>query len=155
MHARPYTNTNYLIVMFHILRCSESMCTLKLRHGRIGLSRLPGWINTLAAHLLEWELQEGDRPKTLVICDNLHSHVFGGFLEGRLKCLGAERNLLIAGETEVLQAIDGGIWSILQMLIGQVLSAKRTQHTTLLCNAACTHTYTTIWLNCFTTTFKI
>ncbi len=62
----------------------------------------------------------------MVICDNLDSHIFGGFLEG-LKSLGAEINLLIAGETEMLQAIDGGIGSILKMLIGQVL-IKLTQH---------------------------
>ncbi len=63
----------------------------------------------------------------MVICDNLDAHVFAGFLEG-LKCLGAERNLLIADETEMLQAIDGGIGSILlKMLIGQVLSVHNTQ----------------------------
>ena len=100
------------------------------------------WLNnTLAAHLLERELHEGERPKTLVICDNLDAHVFPGFLEG-LKCLGAERNLLIAGEKEMLQAIDGGIGSILKMLIGQVLSVHNTHHCVM--QDARIHTYTTI-----------
>ena len=64
------------------------------------------WLNnTLAAHLLERELHEGDRPKTLVICDNLDAHVFG-----------AQYYVM--------------------------------QHARI-------RTYTTIWLNCFTTTFKI
>ena len=64
----------------------------------------------------------------MVICDNLDSHIFGGFLEG-LKSLGAERNLLIAGETEMLQAIDGGIGSILNIdATSNWAGAKLTQH---------------------------
>jgi hypothetical protein len=108
------------------------------------------WLNnTLAAHLLERELHEGERPKTLVICDNLDSHIFGGFLEG-LKSLGAERNLLIAGETEMLQAIDGGIGSILKMVIAQVLSL----HNIMYCYMR-SYKHNDMWLNLFVTAFKI
>ncbi len=62
---------------------------------------------------------EGKRPFTLMICDNLDSHVHADFLQA-LKDEGAQRNLLVAGETEMLQSIDRGAGANVKMLAGQV-----------------------------------
>jgi len=50
-----------------------------------------------------------------MICDSLDSQVHADFLQA-LKDEGAQRNLLVAGETEMRQAIDGGARANVKML---------------------------------------
>ena len=74
------------------------------------------WVKkTLHDHIDERTATEGKRPFTLMICDNLDSQVHADFLQA-LKDEGAQRNRLVAGETEMRQAIDGGARANVKML---------------------------------------
>ena len=79
------------------------------------------WLKeTFKKHISERTRQEGGiRPRTLMFCDNLDAQVHDGFLD-ELKRNGTTRNLLVAGETEMLQPIDAGIGSTIKIIMGQI-----------------------------------
>ena len=76
-------------------------------------------MTTLKNHIDERTAAEGVHPCTIGFCDNLDSHTTPEFLAA-LGSFGMSRSLLIAGETEMLQAIDGGIGSTFKMIVGQI-----------------------------------
>lgn len=78
------------------------------------------WVaRTFAAHIDKRTQAEGAVPNTMLFCDNLDSQVHQGFLD-ELHKLNGSRFLLPAGETEMTQPIDGGIGSVLKMIIQQM-----------------------------------
>eukprot|EP01032_Pedospumella_encystans_P012576 gene12576-14542_t len=102
------------------LQTPESRAAVRLNFVNNPSGLRNAWIEkTLKPHLEERATLEGRRPSTLLFCDNLDSQVQAPFLE-RLRELAMSRNLLVAGETEALQAIDAGIGAVLKMLLGMI-----------------------------------
>jgi len=76
-------------------------------------------MTTLKKHIDERTAAEGVCPSTIGFCDNLDSHTQPEFRDA-LGSFGMNRSLLVAGETECLQAIDGGVGSTFKMIVGQI-----------------------------------
>lgn len=74
---------------------------------------------TFAKHIDQRTDSEGALPTTVLFCDNLDSQVQPEFKDG-LRAHNCWRHLLVAGETEMLQAIDHGAGAVLKMLLGEV-----------------------------------